>query len=82
MPLELYQHPAGRARAAVGLWGARRWYGVRSPREPSCQFVIDDTEFEMTDFDNFGEVTQYVRCALAKNDLLRENAARDVSRDA
>lgn len=38
MPLALYQHPADRARAAVALWGARRWHGVRSPSEPSCQF--------------------------------------------
>jgi phenylacetate-CoA ligase len=38
IPLKLYQHPADTARAAVSLWGARRWHGVRSPREPSCGF--------------------------------------------
>lgn len=38
MPLEFYQHPRDRARAAVALWAARRWYGIRSPNEPACEF--------------------------------------------
>lgn len=37
-PLQFYMHRGDRARAALALWGARRWYGIRSPSEPTCRF--------------------------------------------
>lgn len=38
MPIRLRQAAAERTHAALALWRARRWYGVLSPRQPSCRF--------------------------------------------